>query len=93
MNFTGDSATVSYLLENDVRETKDSDGFTAFDWAAVEGNESVLHILYNANKDVNRSMALMLAASYGRLETCQVIEKFFLIFWRYRIISCPLISM
>uniref|UniRef100_A0A8R1XRX1 ANK_REP_REGION domain-containing protein n=1 Tax=Onchocerca volvulus TaxID=6282 RepID=A0A8R1XRX1_ONCVO len=70
---SGDSATVSYLLENDVRETKDSDGFTAFDWAAVEGNESVLHILYNANKDVNRSMALMLAASYGRLETCQFL--------------------
>ncbi|MCP9263408.1 hypothetical protein DINM_006210 [Dirofilaria immitis] len=70
---SGDSATVNYLLTNDVRETADSGGLTAFDWAAVEGNESVLHILHDANRDANRSIATILAASCGRLETCQFL--------------------
>ncbi|KAL3989492.1 Ankyrin repeats (3 copies) family protein [Acanthocheilonema viteae] len=70
---SGDSATVNYLLANGVQEIADSMGLTAFDWAAVEGNECVLHILHDANKDANRSMATILAASCGRIEACQFL--------------------
>lgn len=73
INIAGDSATVNYLLANGVQETSDSMGLTCFDWAAVEGNECVLHILHDANKDANRSVATVLAASCGRIEACQVI--------------------
>ncbi|EFO20169.2 hypothetical protein LOAG_08321 [Loa loa] len=70
---SGDSATVNYLLANGVQETVDRAGLTAFDWAAVEGNESVLHILHDANKNTNRSMATILAASSGHVEACQFL--------------------
>ncbi|VIO88614.1 ankyrin repeat domain protein 28, putative [Brugia malayi] len=70
---SGDSAIVNYLLANGVEETADSTGLTAFDWAAMEGNECVLHILHGVNKDANRSMATILAASRGHVEACQFL--------------------
>lgn len=74
------------MIANGVQETTDSVGLTPFDWAAAEGNESVLHILHDAKKDANRSMATILAASCGRNEACQVIQTFSLIFQKTIII-------
>lgn len=60
------------MLANGVKESADSTGLTAFDWAAVEGNESVMQILQAANSDADRSMATILAASCGQVEACKV---------------------
>uniref|UniRef100_A0A915Q4H6 Uncharacterized protein n=1 Tax=Setaria digitata TaxID=48799 RepID=A0A915Q4H6_9BILA len=70
---SGDSAIVNYLIANNVHEIADSTGLTAFDWAAAEGNESILHILHDVNKEIDRSMATILAASYGCVEACQFL--------------------
>ncbi|VDN43938.1 unnamed protein product [Gongylonema pulchrum] len=49
------------MLENGVKETADSIGLTAFDWAAVEGHDSILHFLLQLNPEYSKATDI-----YGR---------------------------
>lgn len=60
------------LLKKGAKETQDSTGLTPFDWAAAENNTDVMRVLYKANSNADRGLALILAASAGRLEACKV---------------------